>query len=251
MYKNGLDGERERAREFKKDLSMQQIMSYSKSSLSHYHTSAKEATNLLVVPYKRLPFLSRSWSPFWFHIWPSLLDAHVCIIVQLPWKIKLKRIQNIYICFAIFSVIVYQFYLALTIRTIVGHVRTCLLFPFLIVCAGLYVFVGLALFVFDSVHRDWKRKKGNRTSTTRSTHKHQTPSNKKKLFIYFFIFTVDSMPLLRVFQFNFLALPILLQKKNINTDREEKKGKRPEKSSINSLCQQINASHIQDTHSFE
>lgn len=89
------------------NLSVQQIMSYSKSSLSHYHTSAKKRPISLVIAHTK-DLLSLLYFP----------DAHVCNRSTSKEKknnnIPNERIQNIYICFAIFLVIVYAVRLVLS-----------------------------------------------------------------------------------------------------------------------------------------
>lgn len=160
------------------NLSVQQIMSYSKSSLSHYHTSAKKRPISLVIAHTK-DLLSLLYFP----------DAHVCNRSTSKEKknnIPNERIQNIYICFAIFLVIVYAVRLVSSCfraHRIALHRITfqCTkYFECIFNCLPRTFCIWMA-FMFSLCYSIQLGPEQRNTTTT------TTPSQ-KSLFIYFFIF---------------------------------------------------------------
>lgn len=117
-------------------------MSYSKSSLSHYHTSARKRpisllslTKAFMVPFSLSHCVLCCVLCLCFP-----LRMYTCAIVRLLRKTKLQPTQNIYICFAIFSVIVYACFLRWISISISGsHTFSAYFTNYIFVCLSFFL----------------------------------------------------------------------------------------------------------------
>lgn len=218
----------------RRNLSMHQIMSYSKSSLSHYHTSAKKRPISCCCRTQKIDSFFHLCVPH------SFLSLHFqCTRVQW-FDFQGKQNWSVY---KIFIFVLLSFWSLFTIFisfvSIASNVIDCpprtffLLFSYIFFSIsssssdmdGLYVFVALPLLFLLK-----QTKKNTREET-------------KKLFISSFL-APEFFGYCCVSLFNFSAMPIPFFLLCVSVCWKHKED---EKSSINSLeCIQMNASHIYD-----